>query len=155
MWFAAGDRGFPLAERDLRAQIGRVIRVVFFDGACAFCSAWVVRLCRLDRRGVLVFAPLQGRLAVGLGLDGHADPAGGTLVVLREADGRVFIRSEALIEIARALGGPWRLALVARVVPLGLRDRWYGWVARHRRRIPVPAAACDLADPRFRARLRE
>lgn len=133
----------------------RVTRLVFFDGACAFCSAWVVRLCRLDRRGVLAFAPLQGRLAVGRGLADHADPAGGTLVVLREADGRVFTRSEALLEIARALGGPWRLALVARVVPCALRDRLYGWVARHRWRIPVAAAACDLADPRIRARLRE
>ena len=129
--------------------------VLFFDGDCAFCSRSVRRFVRLDKRGVVSFAPLQGRLAGEVGVSHHAAKTGGTLVLLREDDGRIFIRSDALIELARALGGAWKFLCVARWLPKCLRDTAYSLVADNRHRLLGKSDACELPDPLVISRLRE
>lgn len=129
--------------------------VLFFDGDCAFCSASVRRAVRYDKHERLSFAPLQGKLAAELGFSKHAAVAGGTMVLLRESDVRVFSRSDALIELARALGGWWRLCTIARYIPRPLRDWVYDRVANNRHRLMGKAASCQLPDPALLKRLRE
>jgi predicted DCC family thiol-disulfide oxidoreductase YuxK len=129
--------------------------VLFFDGECAFCSASVRRVARIDKRGQVEFAPLQGKLASEMGLAGYAADSGGTLVLLREADGSVFTRSDALLELARVLGGFWKLATVVRCIPRVLRDAAYRWIADHRYLLMGKSASCALPDPELRKRLRE
>lgn len=129
--------------------------VLFFDGECAFCSHSVRRVARLDRRGRIDFAPLQGRLAGELGFSKYADETEGTMVLLRESDGRVFLRSDALIELVRALGGGWRVLMIARMIPKSLRDAVYRRVAGRRYWFAGKADACSLPDPELVKRLRE
>lgn len=107
--------------------------VLFFDGDCGFCSASVRWVLRLDKHGRVYFAPLQGELARKLGLDVHASETGGTMVLLRESDGKVFTRTDALLELARVLGWPWRLARVVSIIPRRWRDGVYQFIADHRR----------------------
>jgi predicted DCC family thiol-disulfide oxidoreductase YuxK len=129
--------------------------VLFFDGECGFCAASVRRVARLDKHGKVEFAPLQGKLAAEMELTGHAADRGGTLVVLREADGRIFTRSDALIELARVLGGFWKLAIVARFIPRSLRDVVYRWIADHRQFLAGKSATCALPTSELRRRFRE
>ena len=129
--------------------------VLFFDGDCAFCSASVRRVARFDKQRRVAFAPLQGKLAADMGFGIYADEAGGTMVLLRESDGRVFLRGDALIELARALGGGWRAFTIARFIPKLLRDFVYQWVADHRYRVMGKAGFCQLPDPELVKRLRE
>ena len=77
------------------------------------------------------------------------------MVFLREDDDRVFLRSDAWLELVRALGGGWRVLTVLRVVPWWLRDGVYRWIARHRHGFPGQAGTCDLPDPEVLKRLRE
>ena len=55
------------------------------------------------------------------------------MVVVREAGGAVFTESEACLELARAMGGIWKWALILRIIPKSWRDRGYRMVSRHRR----------------------
>lgn len=129
--------------------------VLFFDGDCAFCSASVRRVARFDKHRRVFFAPLQGKLAAEMGFTKYANEAGGTMVLLRESDGQVFLRGDALIELARVLGGGWRVFMVARFVPQPLRDAVYQWVADHRQQIMGRAEHCQFPDPELAERLRE
>lgn len=129
--------------------------VLFFDGDCAFCSASVRRVVRFDRHRRIAFAPLQGEFASEMGFTKYADEAGGTMVLLRESDGQVFLRGDALIELARALGGAWRIFTIARFIPKPLRDAFYQWVADNRHRIMGRADYCLLTDSELLKRLRE
>ncbi len=76
------------------------------------------------------------------------------MVVVRESDDAVFFRSDALLELARALGGAWRLFGIFRYVPRSLRDRVYDWIAENRHRFLGESDRCSLSDPAVRARLR-
>jgi predicted DCC family thiol-disulfide oxidoreductase YuxK len=128
--------------------------VLFFDGDCGFCSASVRWVLRLDKRKRIFFAPLQGDLARKLGFSDHAAEAGGTMVLLRESDGVLFTRADALLELARALGWPWRLARAAVIIPRRWRDGVYQFIADHRQVLPGKNAACQLPDAKLAERLR-
>jgi predicted DCC family thiol-disulfide oxidoreductase YuxK len=75
-------------------------------------------------------------------------------LVLRTADGRLLVRSDAVVEGLRRTGGLGRwLAAAARLLPARLADSLYDRLARARRRLfPAPADACPVADPARRAR---
>jgi len=129
--------------------------VLFFDGDCAFCTKSVNRVFDLDRKGVIDFSPLQGGFSRARGLERHADPQAGTMVLLRETDGAVFLRSDALIELGRALGGWCKVALLGFLIPKCLRDAAYKWIARNRHRLTGGGDACRMPSPEFYSRMRE
>lgn len=127
--------------------------LVFFDGACGLCHHSVRFLLREDREGLLRFAPLEGetfRRQVPAELRSHLPE---TLVV-RTADGRLLVRSDATIHLLRRLGGHWRRRAdwLARV-PRPIRDAAYRVVALVRRRLfRRPDDTCPVVAPALRAR---
>lgn len=129
--------------------------VLFFDGDCAFCSRSVKEVAKRDKRGNVAFAPLQGKLSAELGFSGHAADKGGTMIVLREGDGKIFTRSDAWLELAKALGGRWGILRVFRWVPRPLRDWVYQLIADNRHLLFGKSDSCSLADPVVAGRLRE
>lgn len=129
--------------------------VLFYDGKCGFCSRAVRWVARLEPQGRIAFAPLQGKMAGEMGLQAMADPSTGTVVVLRESDGRCFYFSDAVIELSQAMGGKWRFFGLFRVVPKAWRDGIYRWIARNRYRIAGKSDACALPDASLAARMRE
>ncbi len=116
--------------------------VLFFDGDCAFCAVSVRWVRRVDRRRSIVFEPLQGDRARQFGLAPYS-AQDGTLVLLRTSDDRLFLRSDALIELARALGGGWRAFTLARFIPRPWRDWLYRCFAKNRFRL-VGKSSCRL-----------
>lgn len=125
--------------------------VIVFDGACVLCSGWVRFLLRFDRRGRYRFAPMQGlhgrRLLRENGLDPD-DPLSFLLV----QQGRAWSDSEAVLRVLDGLGGPWRLARLAWLLPRGLRDRGYRLLARNRYRWFGRREACLVPDASLRGR---
>ena len=76
-------------------------------------------------------------------------------LVLRTTQGRLLVRSAAVLESLRRVGGVWRgLAAVASAVPAPLGDGVYDLVARYRRRLfRHPGSACPVPAAAQRARL--
>jgi predicted DCC family thiol-disulfide oxidoreductase YuxK len=62
------------------------------------------------------------------------------------------VRSDAAIRVVRRLGLPWSLLAVAAVVPRGVRDAVYSWIARNRYRWFGRRDACMVPTPELRAR---
>lgn len=92
-------------------------------------------------------------MAAELGVSEHAGKDQGTLVLLREEDGKVFKRSDALVELTRVLGGWWRVLTPVRFLPRVIRDGVYQWVADHRRWFSRKGDFCSLGDPEVEKRL--
>ena len=110
---------------------------------------------KFDKHQRLRFSPLQGKLAAAKGFSEFADAIDGSMVLLREDDGRVFLRSDAAIELARVFGGMWRIFLPSALIPRFIRDAAYKWVARNRFLFSKKGDFCALPDPEFEARVIE
>lgn len=153
------DLTFPmllihLLTFDPRWLPGRATQAtLYYDGECGFCHR-LVRLAALeDARGLIRFAPLQGRDAADKSLPVPTGSASDS-IVLRAADGDVAIRSDAVIETMLRLGGLWTVCGAALVlVPHPLRDAGYNAIGRIRRALsPKPAALCPVLPASVRAR---
>ncbi len=108
--------------------------------------AWLVRRDRHRRFLLAGSAGEVGREAVRrAGLP--AEVTRSTLVVVR--DGEASLRSDAVVAIARTLGWPWRALAAARVVPRGLRDRAYRFVADRRPPMEAEDPACGVPPARL------
>jgi predicted DCC family thiol-disulfide oxidoreductase YuxK len=144
-------QGFPLACTAGALRFPAMGWILFFDGDCVLCSRSVRMVARLDKRGNISFAPLQGELAREMGFSHEV----GTMLLLREADGMLSKQSDAWIELARALGGGWRVFTIARIIPKWLRDFIYRFIAKHRYQLMGKADNCVLTDAVLTSRLRK
>ncbi|MDH3442795.1 MAG: DCC1-like thiol-disulfide oxidoreductase family protein, partial [Deltaproteobacteria bacterium] len=127
---------------------------IFYDGHCGLCHGFVRFVLAEDRHGEdLVFSPLQGeRFAAGVPESQGADLPDS--VVVQTSDGRLLVRSAAVLEIAGRLGGLWRaIGIVVGSLPRRFLDACYDFVARIRRQIfGTTAAVCPLLPPDLQAR---
>jgi len=125
--------------------------IVLFDGGCNLCSATVQWIVARDRAAVFRFAPLQSAVGRQVLAEANAPANLPDSIVLLEG-GRVLTRSDAAIDIARRLGFPWSLVGVARVLPRGVRDGLYSWVAANRYRWFGKQRACEVPTSRMGSR---
>jgi predicted DCC family thiol-disulfide oxidoreductase YuxK len=130
--------------------------VLLYDGSCGFCAESVQLVLRHDRRGTLRFAPLDGPFGRDL-LARHPELSSVDSVVWYDpasdrASERLLTRSAVALRVARYLGGVWRLAGAARLIPRPIRDRLYDLVARHRHSLVRGGPQCLVPTPEQRAR---
>jgi predicted DCC family thiol-disulfide oxidoreductase YuxK len=127
---------------------------VFYDGHCALCHRAVKFILKHDCSGsAFRFAPLQGEtIQSRVPADRLASLPDSFVVLTR--DGTLLMRSNASLYILQSLGGGWKtLAKVLGVVPRGLRDLAYDFVARIRYRVfGRRDDLCPIVPPDLRAR---
>jgi len=99
------------------------------------------------------FAPLQGETFLARVAAGRRAGLPDSVVVLTR-DGALLVRSEAFLHILRRLGGVWRvLGATLGVIPRGLRDFVYDFVARIRYRVfGKRDDLCPIVPAELRAR---
>lgn len=128
--------------------------ILFYDGYCGLCHRTVQFVVREDREGnAFRFAPLQGETFSRLIPRAIRETLPDSLVVMA-SDRQLYVRSDAFLRILRQLGGGWKaLAAMLSVVPRGLRDFAYDFVARVRFRIfGRREDLCPLMPPELRTR---
>jgi predicted DCC family thiol-disulfide oxidoreductase YuxK len=118
--------------------------VLLFDGECGLCRRVVGLLLRLDRRGRLRFAPLQGPAAQAF-LAAHGLPTQDFSSLLfvpdwaRRERPDFRPRTDGVIAALRTCGGVGHvLAGLLAAFPAGVRDAGYRWISRWRHRIFGP-----------------
>ena len=90
----------------------------------------------------MAFAPLGGE-AASRALSQHPDLATIDSIVLVRP-GRLEVRSTAVLEVLRYLGGIWRIFLIGYLLPREIRDSLYDVVAHWRYRLFGRYDACPL-----------
>ncbi len=125
--------------------------VILFDGVCSLCGGLVDFVIARDRRARFSFAPVQSEPGKKiLARSGIAPETVETIVLWQ--DGRAFVRSAAVLRIARGLDGAWPLLFVFIVVPRPVRDAIYDFIARRRYRWFGRADRCRIAASELRDR---
>ncbi len=125
--------------------------MLLFDGVCNLCNASVQWILKRDRKGIFKFAALQSDTGqMLLRQFGLSEKDFDTVVLV--ADGRIFTRSDAALEIVQRIGGMWSLLAVFKIIPRSIRDTIYDWVARNRYRWFGKKEECMLPRPEWRER---
>lgn len=149
--------------------------ILLFDGVCNLCNGAVQFFIRRDSKARLRFAALQseaGRALLHATEQGpvpqrlHAtaerqrqevaeswereDDAVDSVILV--ADGRLFVKSTAVLKSLRYLPYPWRLLSMLLLVPRAVRDGVYDEVARHRYRWFGRRVSCMIPTPELRDR---
>jgi len=125
--------------------------ILLFDGVCNFCNDTVNSLIKIDSRGVIRYTPLQSESGQAmLSAFGRDKQELSTVVLI--ADGSIYTKSDAALQIFKYLGGFWHLLRVFKIVPRGIRNVIYDWVARNRYRWFGKKDSCMIPTPEVRGR---
>lgn len=128
--------------------------LLLFDGVCHLCDASVRFIVRHDAAGRIKFTPIQSALGSRLYAQHGLDPAAPQSMLYITPKG-AFKESDAALEIARTLGGVWKLARLFKPVPHLLRDAAYDLISRNRYRWFGKHESCMMPTPELKARMLE
>lgn len=105
--------------------------IILFDGVCHFCSKSVHFVIKHDKHQRFKFASIQSDFGKKLLLQARMDPDDVTSFVLVTPK-TTRLRSDAVLETARILGGVWHISAALHLVPRCWRDRLYHFFASRR-----------------------
>jgi predicted DCC family thiol-disulfide oxidoreductase YuxK len=128
--------------------------VVLFDGVCNLCNSTVLFIIKNDKTSRFAFASLQSTFGQSV-LKKYALPLNELSTVLFLKEGQLFTKSNAALEIAKRLDGIWPIVYVFKVVPLGVRNFVYDWIARNRYRWFGKRDVCMIPTPDLKTRFIE
>ena len=128
-------------------------QLVLTDGVCNFCNSAVLFIVDRDPKERFVFAQLQSDAGIeALRAHGLGELPLSTMLLI--ADGQVYMRSDAALQIAKGLAWPWPLAFyVFRWLPRRLRDAAYKYFASHRYAWFGKTEQCIVPTPELRRRM--
>ncbi|MCG3166880.1 MAG: hypothetical protein POELPBGB_02663 [Bacteroidia bacterium] len=120
--------------------------VILFDGVCNLCNSSVQFIIKRDKKNIFRFASIQSefgqRVIKRFGLaDKNIDS-----IILFENDS-VKIKSDAVIKIARQLGGIYSLLYVFNIIPEFIRNSVYDIIARNRYQWFGKKESCMIPTP--------
>ncbi len=110
------------------------MNIVLFDGICNLCNASVRFITRHDKNNTIQFASLQSETAkqLLLKMNINAQKIDSIIFISNE---KMFIKSDAAIEIAKLLHGFPRLLNYFQFIPRPIRDFVYELIAKNRYRL--------------------
>ncbi len=124
--------------------------IIFFDGVCAMCNAFVDIIIRIDHRQVFLFAPIQGTTAQELLPPMSENPKEWSMVYLDESG--IYQQSDASLAVYKRVGGIWGVLGWLRFIPRFIRDPVYRVIANNRYRWFGKKETCRIPTPQERER---
>lgn len=107
-------------------------KIILFDGVCNLCESSVLFVIKHDQKDIFRFVALQSDL--GKEIIEHIGLSKKNIdsVILYEPGISYNYKSAAAIEIAKDLGGFFHLGTIFKIIPSGLRNVLYDYIAKNR-----------------------
>ena len=127
-------------------------KIILFDGVCNLCESSVLFVIKYDKKDVFRFVALQSDLGKNIirhiGMDSkHIDS-----IVLYEPGIAYYYKSQAALEIAKSLGGFFHFGTLFRIIPNGIRNWVYDYVAKNRYVWYGKKALCLIPTPEIQSK---
>lgn len=115
---------------------------VFYDGDCGFCNYWIQWILKNDRRDQFLFSPLQSGFGQHFLRDRNLPQQQLNTLYLWKPNSFYYVKSEAVLEIAKLLGGKYQLMTAFKLFPKFFSDWVYDRIAKNRSKLP--GAQCPV-----------
>lgn len=112
--------------------------IIFYDGDCGLCQRSVNFLYKIDTHKKLKYAPLNGLTYKSYNF--NESPLE-TVVFFH--NGKIYEKSQAIIETVSYLGGWKKLIMLLYLIPQFLRDWAYKKIANNRKKVSCIILAKD------------
>ena len=104
---------------------------LLFDGYCNLCSGSVLAVIKRDPQAIFRFASLQSNQGQSF-LDQHGLIRDEVNSVVLIHENSFSIKSDAVLDVFRLLGGFYRPLAMFKFLPTSFRNRMYDWIAKNR-----------------------
>ncbi len=107
--------------------------IILFDGNCKLCNNVVNFISRNDSRRMFCFIPLESvKASEYLSRYNKKDVNNGSVLLIQNE--KIYIKSNAVLNILKCLDGLWPVLYVFIIVPGFIRDPVYNLIAKYRYR---------------------
>jgi predicted DCC family thiol-disulfide oxidoreductase YuxK len=127
-------------------------KIILFDGVCNLCNASVHYVIKHDKNDLFRFVALQSDLGQRIVKHIGINPIHIDSIILYEPEVAFYYKSSAALEIAKGLEGIFTLATLFQIVPTGVRDFIYDFVAKNRYKWYGKKEACLVPSPELLAK---
>ena len=117
--------------------------IILFDGVCNFCNFWVNFIMDRDAKSVFKFASLQSEAGIKL-IEKHSINTKDIDSVILIMNNKYFVKSEAVLKIARELTSFWKIFYYFKFIPAPVRDFIYDIIAKNRYSIFGKRESCRI-----------
>jgi len=107
-------------------------KIILFDGVCNLCEASVQFVIKYDTKDIFRFVALQSELGLSIVKHIGLDTKNIDSVILYEPGIAYNYKSAAALEIAKNLGGFFHFGTVFKLIPNGMRNLLYDYIAKNR-----------------------
>ena len=121
---------------------------VFYDGDCGFCNHWVHWILKNDHKDLFRFASLQSDFGQNFLRDRGLDQKQLNTIYLWKPESFYLIKSDAILTIAKLLGGKYYVMAKLNIFPKFFSDGIYNQVAKRRQKLGPKN--CELPTPEER-----
>ena len=125
--------------------------IYLFDGHCVLCSRAVQYVLRHERSPTMRFIAISSAEGRAIAAANDIDPDKPESFLVIEGRG-VSRSSDAILVLARYIGGIHQVALIGKILPRPLRDWLYSLVAKNRYKIFGRTETCYVPSPENRHR---
>jgi len=130
-------------------------KIILFDGVCNLCNSAVQFVIQHDKKDFFRFVALQSELGQEILNHIGIDPRNIDSIILYEPGIAYYYKSSAAIQISRNLSGFWHFGTVFRIIPTGIRNLFYDYIAKNRYKWYGKKESCMIPTPELKIKFLE
>ena len=127
-------------------------KIILFDGVCNFCDAAVQFIIKRDKKDIFRFVAIQSDLGQEIIKHIGIDTSKTDSIILYVPGEAYYYKAEAALKIGKELGGLYSLLTIFTLLPIGLSNIVYDFVARNRYKWYGIKDACMIPTPAMKAK---
>jgi len=127
-------------------------KVILFDGICNLCNDSVLKVIKNDKKNTFLFTALQSEKGQKIINNLNIDTSKIDSIILYEPGVSYDVKSTAAIKIMNDFGGFWKITQIFWIIPEGIRNIVYDFIAKNRYKWFGKKESCMIPTPELKAK---
>lgn len=128
-------------------------QLILFDGVCNLCNSSVLYVIKRDKKNQFLFAPLQSKIGETIINEFNIDTTQTDSILLFNPEThKITSKSTAALKVAKSLGLPTNILSIFLIVPTGIRNWVYDFIANNRYKWYGKKESCMIPTPELKSK---